>query len=232
MRLTFLGIGAAFYPKHGNTSAFLWQEKTLVLLDCGSSAFSRLLKLNLLEQAQNVVVCITHLHADHVGSLGTLISYCHHVARLPVTLVHPDAALPQLLSLQGIRNCQYKWETGLEVSLQGLSIEFHSVTHTDALHSYGIVISNGMETVYYSGDAALVPQPIWQRFLSGEIKQLYQDMSFKAERPKGHGSYHELLREAPDSRRKDIYPIHWDMDAQDRILQDGFGLANVVKEGE
>ena len=232
MRLTFLGIGAAYFPQLGNTGAYFWRNKTLYLLDCGALAFSQIIKLGLLEHAENVAVLVTHLHADHTGSLGTLISYCHHVTHLPVIVVHPEETLTQMLSLQGIRKSQYEWEAGLEVKHQGLSIAFHPVPHTDALKSYGLFLSDGENALFYSGDAAQVPAWIWQQFLSGEIHQIYQDMSFRAERPKGHGSYQEMLEKVPSERRKDIYPIHWDTDAKEKILQDGFGLADVVKEGE
>ena len=77
MDLQFLGIGAAFNPAFGNTSACFQKDGTLYLLDCGSTVFGALLERKAMQGAKRIVVLITHLHADHVGSLGTLISYCN-----------------------------------------------------------------------------------------------------------------------------------------------------------
>ena len=43
MNLLFLGRGAAFNPKEGNTSAYFLENNQLFLIDCGESVFERII---------------------------------------------------------------------------------------------------------------------------------------------------------------------------------------------
>lgn len=75
--IKFLGNGSAFNEELGNNSAFIKDEKLnkLLLIDCGSSVFGSLLKAGILNGVKEVNVLITHLHPDHVGSLGDLFFF-------------------------------------------------------------------------------------------------------------------------------------------------------------
>ena len=42
MKLNFLGRGAAFNPKEGNTAAFIKEGDRLLLIDCGESVFRQI----------------------------------------------------------------------------------------------------------------------------------------------------------------------------------------------
>ncbi|HBE86714.1 MAG TPA: hypothetical protein DDW53_17100, partial [Lachnoclostridium sp.] len=75
MELHFLGSGSAFYPLYKNTIAYFELNNDLYLIACGETVFETLLSLVDLEQYREIYVVITHLHADHVGSLASLISY-------------------------------------------------------------------------------------------------------------------------------------------------------------
>ena len=75
MNLSFLGKGAAFYPAFGNTNAFFEKDGDLFFLDFGESAFEKAVRLLDMASYRHVYVLITHLHADHVGSLASLLSY-------------------------------------------------------------------------------------------------------------------------------------------------------------
>lgn len=46
--LNFLGRGGAFNPKEGNNSAYIKEEDTLFLIDCGEDTFGRLIKTELI----------------------------------------------------------------------------------------------------------------------------------------------------------------------------------------
>ena len=73
--LKFIGTGSAFNTELGNTSAYIKQDQTLFILDCGETAFTRMKQLNIFEDVKNVYIAITHMHPDHVGSLGSLVFY-------------------------------------------------------------------------------------------------------------------------------------------------------------
>lgn len=226
IRLQFLGIGAAFAPALGNTSACFQRDGTLYLLDCGSTVFGALLERKALQNAKRIVVLITHLHADHVGSLGTLISYCHHVKPIPVSVVHPDPAIGELLRLNGITQGRYTLCSAAHYRDELLEAKFYPVRHTQAIPAYGLLIETCGDAFYYSGDAAGMPPEIWQRFLRGEIAALYQDSQLHAgEDHPSHGSYSAFCRQCPPALRSRFFPIHWDVDERDAIARDGFGLA-------
>jgi Cft2 family RNA processing exonuclease len=89
MELKFLGRGSAFNVKEGNTSAFIKEENRLVLIDCGSNIFDRIIKSNILDGVEQLLVMITHTHPDHIGSIGDLILYCHHIKNIiPVIYIN------------------------------------------------------------------------------------------------------------------------------------------------
>ena len=93
MELKFLGRGAAFYPAFGNTNAFFTEGEALFFLDFGESAFEKAVRLLDLRKYRRVWVLITHLHADHAGSLASLCSYTHIVLGVTVRVVHPESTV-------------------------------------------------------------------------------------------------------------------------------------------
>ena len=80
--LKFIGTGSAFNTKLGNTSAYIKDNNTLLLIDCGELTFARILSLNLLDDVNEVHIAITHTHPDHIGSLGSLIFYCFFIKKI------------------------------------------------------------------------------------------------------------------------------------------------------
>lgn len=102
MKFRFLGVGGAFEPQFGNSAALLDTGKdTLLLLDCGGTTFCRLKELDLAAKVTHILV--THLHDDHVGSLGSLMFYRYYVQSCPMELLCPpqlEAPLRNLLRQQ------------------------------------------------------------------------------------------------------------------------------------
>ena len=90
MELIFLGRGAAFNPKEGNTSAYFIEGRELFLIDCGESVFSKLMELDLLNEIDRVNLLITHTHSDHIGSLGSLVMYSFYVLQKPLNIILPN----------------------------------------------------------------------------------------------------------------------------------------------
>ncbi len=99
--LNFIGSGSAFNTGIGNNSTFLKINKSLILIDCGSSTFSRLRELNVLDGVEHVRVFITHTHPDHVGSLGDLIFYVYYVMKKRIT-VHTPPGIGIVAILRGM----------------------------------------------------------------------------------------------------------------------------------
>ncbi|WAH38331.1 MBL fold metallo-hydrolase [Alicyclobacillus dauci] len=79
--LNFVGCGSAFNTALGNNSAYMKFDDTLFMIDCGSANFGRIKRANLLDGIKHIDVLITHLHPDHIGSLGDLIFYTYYNMR-------------------------------------------------------------------------------------------------------------------------------------------------------
>ena len=225
--LTFLGIGSAFCPELGNTSAYFWKKDTLYLLDCGSLVYAALEQRGILARAGRIIVLLTHTHADHVGSLGTLISYCKHVRPLSVDIVHPENGIEQLLRLNGITSEQYRLFTGMTYEDENIRVRFFPVPHTKSINAYGMLLTDGQETVYYSGDAGDVPPEVWEAFLARGVTRVYQDVSLTGKRGGGHGEYAWVAENCPPVLRPYFYPIHLDQACRAQAMTDGFGVINI-----
>ena len=102
MELNFTGKGSAFYPPFKNTGAYMLSGKALYLIDCGETMFDVLYHKLDLASIEDVYVILTHMHADHVGSLGTLISYFYCLFNKAIHVVYPQETIKQLLTLEGI----------------------------------------------------------------------------------------------------------------------------------
>jgi len=79
-----LGTGAALSPNLTNTSFSLLDGQ--ILVDCGYNIFSHLYQ-NEKEILNNLkYIFITHCHADHMGSLESLIYYNEFIRKKPLTV--------------------------------------------------------------------------------------------------------------------------------------------------
>lgn len=183
--LQFVGCGSAFNTKLGNNVAYIKKEKTLLLIDCGSSTFAQLIEKDLLVGIENVHVLMTHLHPDHVGSLGDLIFYGYFYLGemgVPSVTVHCPRGLEikKLLHLMGVQKnvytLQFTDETGL-VEEQDLHLSYKLIpqTHTNTLDAFGYVLKYEDQTIYYSGDANDISPDILEQLHAGYFDYFYQD---------------------------------------------------------
>ena len=165
MEWNFMGKGSAFYPPFGNTGAYMLLEKELYLLDCGERAFDHLYYHVDLEAVENVYVILTHLHADHVGSLGTLISYFYCLRGKRIHVIHPEETVIRLLILQGLETDAYQFSREMPENKAGLRAVPVKVQHVENMECYGYLLSDGKETIYYSGDARDIPVAVKRMLL-------------------------------------------------------------------
>lgn len=173
----FLGSSACFYPALHNTSAYFVVENNLSLLDCGETVYERLLVREDIDQYDEIYVIITHLHADHVGSLGSMLSYCSCILNRRIYVVHPQKEICSLLSLMGIAKEFYYHQQEFANAVEGLDIIPVEVQYASDVKCFGYEIRCKDWHIYYSGDAANLPDHIVDKFISGEIQNIYQDTS-------------------------------------------------------
>lgn len=230
MKLNFLGKGAAFYPAYGNTGAYFLHGKDLYLIDCGESAFGILHKKGILDQVDQVYAIITHLHADHVGSLGSLISYFYCVRKKPVYVIHPEKTIVDLLTLEGISQAGYCYRERLPENAAGIQAEPVEVCHVPDMRCYGYLLTDATECLYYSGDAADIPAHVLEAFRRGEIDRIYQDTSTHNEEHPSHCYYKKLEQAFPVESRNNVYCMHLDGPYDQLFMDCGFRIVEAEEE--
>jgi hypothetical protein len=191
--LSFIGTGSAFNTRLGNNGAYIRQGERLFLIDCGSATFARLMAARLLNGVRRVSVLVTHLHPDHVGSLGDLVFYAHHSLRAQVDLLFPAIEdLERLLAWMGVTKSLYRSFPPAGYRWQGITIaRALPVEHAPPLKSFGYILEMpDQERIYYSGDAREVPGEILAMIREGSLQRAYQD-TCKADYP---GNPHLSLR--------------------------------------
>lgn len=131
MKLNFLGRGAAFNVKEGNTAAYFIENNELFLIDCGENIYERIINKNLLKGIEKIHIFITHMHPDHVGSLGTLIFHSYFMMKQPVNIVY-DSHFDIYLDLQAF------------LEMVGVTTEMYNyVDADDYIHKYSTFDSMG-----------------------------------------------------------------------------------------
>jgi len=223
MKLRFLGLGSAFNPAMENTNAFFLSGNELYLLDCGESAFGRIYDLKVLNNCSRITVAITHLHCDHIGSLGSLISYCAIVLKKPIRVIHPLETVRSLLDLMGIVRSGYSWLPSLgPEKAEAVSFRPIEIEHVDNMRCYGYIVSDSEKTIYFSGDAKFIPPEVIDAFHKGEVDEIYQDSSLETGDHATHGSFKQMEESFAPEFRSRVYCIHLDKDYRETIRAAGF----------
>lgn len=227
MDLTFLGTGAAFNPEMDNSNAFFTIENEFFLIDCGESTFAKLWNLPQVIESRKINVIITHLHCDHVGSLGSLISFCRFVLQKPVQVVHPLKTIVSLLDLMGIEQDSYHWEP-FYAGNKNVSFEPIEVEHVSNMRCFGYIIKTTSDCLYYSGDAKRIPELVLEQFREGKIKKIFQDTSIDITEHPTHGNLSDLEQQFSSTERSRVYCIHLDRDFRQVIKEKGFQYPYVL----
>jgi ribonuclease BN (tRNA processing enzyme) len=231
MELTFLGMGSAFNPAMRNSNAYFVSDKRFYLVDCGETTFGKIWDLPALADCDEVVVLVTHLHADHVGSLGSLISYTHYIARKRIAVVHPLDTVVQLLDLLGIDRTCYnfvKIVSGAVTRIDDrVSVKALEVEHVPDMTCFSYVIQEDSECVYFSGDAKSIPPEIVRGLEDGSISHAYQDTSNRESEHPTHASLAYLESLLPRDVRGRVHCIHLDYDYRELLRSKGFSTVTV-----
>ena len=124
MEIKFLGTGGAFDWQYGTSAATVQTKEHLFLIDCGPSAFPQLMKHELIDKFDYLV--LTHLHGDHVGSLFQVLCQ-RSILGLETPIIVPNEAfaktITELLDLQW-----YSRERDILVGFDDIDIISHLET--------------------------------------------------------------------------------------------------------
>lgn len=203
--LHFLGCGSAFTPDLGNTSAYFLYKDVFYLIDCGETVFEKIFNCKEMRESARIVVLLTHLHADHCGSLGSLLSFAALILHKPVDVVYPSDRVKDLLSCMGIASNFYTHLKSLP-SHTGIKLIPHCVNHADDMDCFGYEVHFDGKHFYYSGDAYNIPDLVLEKFFAGTIHILFQDTNTE---DTGHHCPLSLLeRLIPLQYRNTVYCMH------------------------
>ena len=229
MVLQFTGTGAAYYPCLGSNAAFFVKNNHLFMIDCGESTFRKMEARDEIRVCDKITVFITHLHADHIGSLGSFTSYCLSVLQKRVTVVAQDDTVVEILKLMGVPVDLYDFTTDYTQNFEnGLHIKVIPVKHASDMKCCGLLIRDEEETTYFSADAAELPDDILQKFKQGKIKTIYHDCTFLTKDSHSHGSLKRLCEYIPPEMRSRVYCMHYGGDFENQISEAGFQTVTSV----
>lgn len=236
MKLNFLGRGAAFNPKEGNTSAYFIDGSELFLIDCGENIYERIIQKNILNGIQTINVMITHMHPDHIGSLGTLIFHSYFVLKNPVNIIVGRNTkyvldLEYYLAIVGCTKDMYKFVyiENLTYNKTFSNMHYFPTTHCNELDSYGIGFYTPDGIIYYSGDTNDL-ETIKCVLELEDLYALYVDCTSQ-NYPGNVHLYIGLLNSiVPEDKKNKIYCMHFNNDECIRLAKEyGFNVVEVVK---
>ncbi len=155
--LKFLGTGGATNIELGNNSAYIKRDRCLLLIDASESSTEKLVSLGVLnEKLDEVVIFITHTHADHIGGLGTLIWYCNFELNIKPKIFSNSEShentISSILTLLGVKNKHYEFTNDNYLPTPNIHIEAIKTTHTPELECYSLRIKDDEEEIFYTGD--------------------------------------------------------------------------------
>lgn len=233
MFLKFIGSGSALNTSLGNNSAFIKEGKSLLLIDCGSTTFSRMQDLSLLDDINNIYVLITHRHPDHISSLGDLIFYAHYTLKTSITILTPEENnVTKLLKYMGVERDLYNIiQLSKRYQLKDedfeIGISFVPVSHVEYLECYGYILDYNNTRIYYSGDANDIPEAVLREFSEKKIDYIYHDVCSYEYTDNLHMYIEKLCTFFSKEDRNRVFCMHYDegFDKQ-KALQLGFMLVN------
>lgn len=232
--LNFIGRGSAFNTKEGNTSAYMKQEEDILLIDCGENVFTRILELNLLKNVENIYVIITHLHPDHVGSLGTLIFYCYYIKKIKVNLIFENTyELAKFLKIQGVSSSIYNITNCEKLQslkkLNVLQIKARKVQHTCELNCFGYNIKFiGEKQIFYAGDTNNIEKDLIYKLEKNIYDQIYVDTCLADYPGNTHLPLRKLCKLIPKELRNKVFCMHLDCtELIHKAELEGFNIANL-----
>lgn len=225
LELKFLGRGSAFNPACGNTNAYFEIGGDLFFLDFGESAFSKAVKHLRLESRNRIVVLLTHLHADHAGSLASLISYSYCVLGKQVLLVHPVDTVVEMLRLQGIAASFYEYRPALPEDYP-VRAEALEVDHAPDMRCFGYFLYDQEHRIFYSGDTSRLHERVREALLAGELDRVYHDVA--SHESASHCYVQRILDAVPKPLLGRIHAMHLDSDCADGFRNMGLSVVEVA----
>lgn len=220
-KLKPLGFGSAFNSQeYGNNSWYFIEDKEVFMIDCGSTVFNTFREKGL-DEYKKINIIITHMHTDHVGSLGTLIEWMYYVKGVRVNVLTTNELETDILNYLEIVGIEYRmfnvYVTSDDkdyITKNNIEVVFQETKHVPQLRSYSItIIRDRTEMIVYSGDTTgqfeglndlMFCHYSWFRkvFPALELHGLYLDVSIN--NSPVHSSYHNNTMQSCGNLTQDL----------------------------
>ena len=237
MKIKFIGTGSAHCLENYQTNIIIEKNNKRLLFDAGSDAKWSLNNAGL-SYLDIDAIYITHLHADHIGSLEDIAfcSYFDKRCKEKISLIGNNELVRELWnnslsgglkSIQGKKttlhdffdvemvkkNHQFFWE----------DIRFQIVQSIHIVDEYAIVPSFGLmacdpvdgKKVYFTGDTQHCPNQIICFYNEADL--IIQDCETTSFASGVHAHYQELVG-LPENVKKKMLLVHY----QDNVILEGF----------
>ncbi len=230
-KLKFLGRGSGFHKYENNTSAYLIKGETLLLIDCGETVFKKILRENLLEGIKEVHIPITHMHSDHVGSIGGFVGYCYLINKIvPKVYFNDKENLVDFLDFLGQKEDEHyiiEDAKNKRIDTLGLTLTALLTKHVKTMNSYSYKLEfDEGNDIFYSGDSCEINPNINSFLEKGNI--VYHDTCLNDNEGNVHTSLRLLSETIPSKYRSQVYCMHIDGENfEQKAKEKGF---NVIKE--
>lgn len=168
---------------------------------------------DLIEGVKEIHVLITHMHSDHVGSLGGFIGFCYWKYKI-VTKVYfsEKQKISMFLQLLGLNeNESFNVYDAKNKRIDSLKLEISaSITkHVKNLHTYSYTLKFDNENdIFYSGDTYETNFNVIPFLESGNL--IYHDTCLNDRKENVHTSLRVLSEMIPKKYRNQVYCIHID----------------------
>jgi len=206
MQINFLGTGGAFDTEFLNSAALLEFRNMNILLDCGFTVYTQLVKKNLTHKVDFIL--LTHLHNDHCGSLATLLLHKKILEKSarPVILYPSEQFRQQIyafLQLQISDVEKYVDFIPLDQYSGNICIDTYG-QHAENMQTYAYVFEDEYR-IAYSGDLGK-PEALFDKLekLPSMPTCVYHDITFNPNNT-AHTYYKKLL---PYLNGYDLFGYH------------------------
>ena len=220
-KLKSLGFGSAFNSQeYGNNSWYFIEKDKVFMIDCGYTVFNTFRKKGL-DNYKEINIIITHMHTDHVGSLGTLIEWMYYVKGFKVNILSHNTLKRDLfdyLLISGIEESMFNLEVTPYgkgyINKDSIEIIFEKVKHVPQIKTYSItLIRNSTDMIIYSGDTtekfqsgndSLFRHYSWfmDRYPELRLEGLYLDVSLNGSSV--HANYYKNIMGTCDMLDEDL----------------------------
>lgn len=230
-KLNFLGRGSAYNPEEDNTCAYMIRNNTMLLLDCGETAFKKIIKNNILDGVKQIHILITHMHSDHIGSLGSFVGYCNWKYNIISNIYFNEPeSISEYLDLLGAKEGKsFNVYDAEDKKIDSLGLEFSCIItkHTKNLNSYSYILKfDEGNDIFYSGDSRETNIDAILFLKSGNI--IYHDTCLNWGKGCPHTSLKELSERIPKEYRNKVYCMH--IDCKELVVKAEELGFNVVEE--